>query len=93
MTNSKTNYLSPNQRLREESPGNAGKAWSPQKDGTLLSDFDRGVSVPELAKAHDRTTGSIRARSQKHGRLETQLACGASVDEHAWRRPAHRAGG
>lgn len=53
-------------------PANAGKPWSEQEDLELLEKFDEGVSLGELAQAHDRTQAGIQARLERHGRLEGQ---------------------
>ncbi|MCA8480109.1 MULTISPECIES: hypothetical protein [Burkholderia cepacia complex] len=49
---------------------NAGRAWPPEEDARLLTDFDAGVTPQELARKHGRTTGAIRSRLVKHGRIE-----------------------
>jgi hypothetical protein len=56
------------------SSGNAGKPWSSDEDRELLAGFDAGKSLSELAQAHGRTQGGIRARLEKHGRLEPSPA-------------------
>jgi hypothetical protein len=55
-------------RGRDKAP-NAGKPWSEEEDRRLLAEFDRGRPVAELAQAHARTSGSIHARLEMHGRL------------------------
>jgi hypothetical protein len=49
--------------------GNAGKPWSEDVDRELLSAFDDGRPLAELAQAHGRTRGGIQARLIRHGRL------------------------
>jgi hypothetical protein len=61
-------------RARERLPGNAGKPWSEEEDHRLLSEFDRGCAVAELAQAHQRTQAGIQARLEKHGRLQSAAA-------------------
>lgn len=51
-------------------PSNAGHAWPPEEDVRLLADFDAGVTPKELALKHGRTTGAIKSRLVKHGRIE-----------------------
>lgn len=48
---------------------NAGKPWSEDEDRQLLSAFDSGRALAELAQAHGRTRGGIQARLIRHGRL------------------------
>jgi hypothetical protein len=48
---------------------NAGKPWSEDEDQLLLSAFDDGRPLAELAQAHGRTRGGIQARLIRHGRL------------------------
>jgi hypothetical protein len=48
---------------------NAGKPWSEHEDSQLLSGFDEGRPLAELAQAHGRTRGGIQARLIRHGRL------------------------
>lgn len=48
---------------------NAGKPWSEDEDHQLLSGFDGGQPLAELAQAHGRTRGGIQARLIRHGRL------------------------
>ena len=57
---------------RPRLPANAGKPWSEQEDLELLEKFDEGVSLAELAAAHDRTLMGIQARLERHGRLQGQ---------------------
>jgi hypothetical protein len=52
--------------------GNAGKPWSDEEDHQLLSAFDGGRPLAELAQAHGRTRGGIQARLVRHGRLAPQ---------------------
>jgi hypothetical protein len=49
---------------------NAGKPWSAEEDRQLLAAFDAGKSLSEIAQLHERTHGGVRARLEKHGRLE-----------------------
>lgn len=57
---------------RNRLPANAGKPWSEQEDLELLEKFDAGISLAELAQAHDRTPAGIQARLERHGRLQGQ---------------------
>jgi hypothetical protein len=53
---------------------NAGKPWSPDEDKQLLAAFDREQPLAEIARFHGRTVGGVRARLEKHGRLEPSNA-------------------
>ena len=57
-------------RLAATAPGNAGKAWTEDEDQRLLAAFDSGAPVAELARTHERTTGSINSRLIRLGRLQ-----------------------
>lgn len=58
-------------RTRGQGPAsnNAGKPWTEEEDRQLLSAFDAGRPLAELAQAHSRTRGGIQARLVRHGRL------------------------
>ena len=58
------------QARRADLPSNAGKAWTAEEDQKLLSGFDAGRSIKQLADEHQRTLAGIQARLEKHGRLE-----------------------
>lgn len=58
------------ERRRERLPANFGKAWTVEEDGTLTSEFDSGVAMPEMARRHQRTQSSIRLRLEKLGKIE-----------------------
>ena len=57
---------------RTRLPSNAGKPRTEQEDLELLEKFDEGLSIAELARAHDRTPAGIQARLVRHGRLPAQ---------------------
>jgi hypothetical protein len=57
---------------RTRLPSNAGKPWTEHEDLELLEKFDEGLSIAELARAHDRTPAGILARLERHGRLPAQ---------------------
>lgn len=67
---------------------NAGKPWSADEDQRLLQAFDADKPLTEIAQAHGRTPAGIRARLEKHGRLEPSPAT-------RWpaKRPAQRESG
>jgi hypothetical protein len=58
-----------NDRRKAELPAKTGEPWSEDEDRKLLSGFDAGRGLPELAAAHQRTQTGVRARLVKYGRL------------------------
>ncbi|MEX3943544.1 hypothetical protein AB4Y44_29145 [Paraburkholderia sp. BR10937] len=62
--------LTGNAAPREKRAAKAGTSWPPEEDHRLLESFDAGADVKELAAAHGRTTGAIKSRLVKHGRIE-----------------------
>jgi hypothetical protein len=53
---------------------NAGKPWSSDEDKQLLAAFDADQPLIEIARTHSRTVNGVRARLEKHGRLEPSVA-------------------
>src|SRR5258706_15407953 len=45
----------PRATVKEKAPSNAGKPWSGDEDQTLISAFDAGKQIPELATQHQRS--------------------------------------
>ena len=56
-------------RRRAELPPNTGVPWDEKDDAALGSAFDEGRTVEQLAALHKRTSGAIRARLMKLGRV------------------------
>ena len=57
------------QQRKSSLPPNAGKPWPNEEDEQLAGAFDTGTSIAQLAKAHQRTPGSIKARLEKLGKI------------------------
>ena len=57
------------ERRRAQMPAKTGEAWSEEEDRKLLAAFDAGRALQELAAAHERTMGAVRARLLKYGRI------------------------
>ena len=57
------------QQRKSSLPPNAGKPWPDEEDEQLAGAFDTGTSIAQLAKAHQRTPGSIKARLEKLGKI------------------------
>ncbi|MFI3156573.1 MAG: hypothetical protein QX199_10485 [Methylococcaceae bacterium] len=51
-------------------PDNAGKAWTDEENHQLISAFDSGKTIKQLAEEHQRTEGAIRSRLIKQGRIQ-----------------------
>jgi hypothetical protein len=57
------------EKRRERLPANFGKPWTEGEDKAIVLAFDAGVAIPEMARSHARTQGSIRLRLEKLGKL------------------------
>ena len=53
----------------ENAPQNAGKPWSGDEDQALVSAFDAGKQIPELAAQHQRSRFAIETRLAKLGKI------------------------
>ncbi|MCX7421591.1 MAG: hypothetical protein NT013_18875 [Planctomycetia bacterium] len=60
----------------------AGKRWSAEDDAALLSDFDRGIPLKQLAERLRRGVMAVKVRLFKLGRLSL-----ADMDSHGPARP------
>ena len=58
------------EKRRERLPANFGKPWTEGEDQLLVGEFDAGATIPEIARKHQRTQGSIRLRLEKLGKIE-----------------------
>jgi hypothetical protein len=56
-------------RRRSQLPPKTGEPWTEEEDRKLLASFDAGRALQELAAAHERTMGAVRARLLKYGRI------------------------
>lgn len=50
-------------------PANAGRYWSKEEDAKVCEEVRSGMDFQRIAKAHNRTVGSIVARLVKLGRI------------------------
>ncbi len=57
------------ERRKAQLPQKTGEPWSKDEDRELLAAFDAGRALGELAASHERTTGAVRARLLKYGRI------------------------
>ena len=60
-------------RIIEESkelPQNAGTPWTEDEHIKVINDYKNGVTISQIAKDHQRTTGAIRSRLRKAGIIE-----------------------
>ena len=73
-------------------PGNAGKPWTPEEDERLLSAFESGQGLEQLAQAHGRSRLGVEARLAKLGKLPPPAQVLPSARPHKAREPqAHYA--
>lgn len=59
------------ERARKFLPANAGKPWSNQEDAFICEELRRGLSFEQIAKSHNRTTGSIISRLVRLGKISS----------------------
>lgn len=57
------------ERRKAQLPQKTGEPWTEDEDRKLLAAFDSGRALQELAAAHERTMGAVRARLLKYGRI------------------------
>ncbi len=57
------------ERRKAQLPAKTGEPWTEDEDRKLLAAFDSGRALQELAAAHERTMGAVRARLLKYGRI------------------------
>lgn len=57
------------ERARRFLPANAGKAWTHQEDAQICEELRRGINFEGIARAHNRTVGSIIARFVHLGKI------------------------
>ncbi len=57
------------ERRKAQMPQKTGEPWTEDEDRKLLAAFDSGRALQELAAAHERTMGAVRARLLKYGRI------------------------
>jgi hypothetical protein len=48
----------------------SGSRWSPEEEQRLVSSFDTGRTVDELARAHNRSRAAIEARLVRLGKMD-----------------------
>jgi hypothetical protein len=60
---------SANQKAREQSFPNQGKAWSPDEDAQLAREFDQSLSERDVAQAHGRSQWAITRRLERLGKI------------------------
>lgn len=58
------------EKRRERLPANFGKPWADGEDRLLVTEFDAGVPLHEIARKHLRTQSSIKLRLEKLGKIE-----------------------
>lgn len=78
-------------RPKADLPANAGKPWNDEEDRRLLNQFDNGLSLQDLARAHARTVAGIQARLERHGRLQPQPDRTGAADRRGQQMPGRNA--
>ena len=58
------------QNRQKPKPSSAGLTWAESEDQRLLTAYDNGTPISKLAKDHERTRAGIKARLNRHGRIE-----------------------
>lgn len=53
-------------------PGNVGRNWSPEEERALVTGFQAGDSLPDIAAKHGRTLRAIEARLERLGLLTAE---------------------
>jgi hypothetical protein len=53
-------------------PGNVGRNWSPDEERALVTGFQAGDSLPDIAAKHGRTLRAIEARLERLGLLTAE---------------------
>lgn len=51
---------------RTDKPGRAGEAWSKEEDAQLKEEFSNRMSMAEMTKVHERSSGAIQRRLEKY---------------------------
>jgi len=54
-------------------PENAGNPWTTEEDNLLIEQFDKGLTVMEMAGHHKRTEGAIKSRLLKLGKISSLI--------------------
>lgn len=60
----------PESKLKPQ-PRNAGKPWTDEEERILCEEFEEGLSVNAIAKAHGRSPGAIESRLVSLGKMES----------------------
>ncbi len=55
---------------KKDVPGKTGSKWTDEEDKQLVEAFDTGTSIKDLSASHQRTTGGIRSRLIKLGKID-----------------------
>ena len=58
------------ERRRKHQATNTGQPWTTEEESSLLEDYEKGVTIPELARLFQRSPLAVRARLVKLGKIE-----------------------
>lgn len=50
-------------------PQRAGHPWTEQESSLLETRFDEGLSISDIAREHERTSGAIKAQLERLGKI------------------------
>ena len=57
-------------KRQQDLPERVGQPWSENEDNVLVTAFEKGMSLNDLAAEHQRTRGAIRARLVRLGKID-----------------------
>jgi len=60
------------EKRRRDLPDNAGMKWSVEEENQLVTAFDAGTEIKDLAETHKRTEGAIKSRLVRLGKIERE---------------------
>lgn len=63
-------YQQSNSKSSKNPPPNSGNPWTDTEIDELSTEFDSGMKLSTIARAHGRSRGSIEARLSKLGKIE-----------------------
>jgi hypothetical protein len=67
-------YALERERFRQMLPQNAGKPWTREEEQKICDALRQGTNFQAIAKAHNRTVGSIVARLVRLGKINARPA-------------------
>lgn len=68
---------------QKDGPAKAGGKWTDDEDRQLVEAFDEGSPIKDLAASHQRTSGAIRSRLVKLGKIDPAQSGDAALSRPA----------